>query len=267
MVLLRRSEDFPLQQPCQVALYGSGARHTIKGGTGSGEVNSRFFVSVEEGLENAGFAITTKKWLDSYDIILDKAKEDFVDSIRAQARAAHKLAIFESMGKVMPEPEYLLPIDGAGDTAIYVLARISGEGSDRSPDAGDFALTETEIRDILACKKKYARFMLVLNVGSPVDLTPVMDVDNILLLSQLGVVTGDAFADVLLGRAAPSGRLTTTWCSAQDLADPDAGEFAEGMIRDIPREFMSVTVDSAAQGKSRFSPLDTGFPIQSLQYA
>ena len=228
MVLLRRSEDFPLQHPCQVALYGSGARHTIKGGTGSGEVNSRFFVSVEEGLENAGFAITTKKWLDSYDIILDKAKEDFVDSIRAQARAAHKLAIFESMGKVMPEPEYLLPIDGAGDTAIYVLARISGEGSDRSPDAGDFALTETEIRDILACKKKYARFMLVLNVGGPVDLTPVMDVDNILLLSQLGVVTGDALADVLLGRAAPSGHLTTTWCSAQDLADPDAGEFAEG---------------------------------------
>lgn len=228
MVLLRHNEDFPLQQPCQVALYGSGARHTIKGGTGSGEVNSRFFVSVEEGLENAGFTITTKDWLDSYDIILDKAKEDFVESIRAQARAAHKLAIFESMGKVMPEPEYLLPVSGGGDTAVYVLARISGEGSDRSAEAGDFALTETEIRDILACKKKYARFMLVLNVGGPVDLTPVLGVENILLLSQLGVVTGDALADVLLGKAAPSGHLTTTWCTAQDLTDPDAGEFAAG---------------------------------------
>ena len=70
--------------------------------------------------------------------------------------------------------------------------------------------------------------MLVLNVGGPVDLTPVMDVENILLLSQLGVVTGDALADVLLGKAAPSGRLATTWCTAEDLADPEAGEFAAG---------------------------------------
>ena len=228
MVLLKKNGDFPLPWPCETALYGNGARRTIKGGTGSGEVNSRFYVSVEEGLEKAGFSITTKDWLASYDIILEKAKEDFVSEIRAQARAKHKLAIFESMGKVMPEPEYLLPVSGAGDTAIYVLSRISGEGSDRNAAPGDYSLTETEIRDILTCQKKYARFMLVLNVGGPVDLTPVMGVENILLLSQLGVVTGDALADVLLGKAAPSGRLATTWCTAEDLADPEAGEFAVG---------------------------------------
>ena len=228
MVLLKKNGDFPLPWPCETALYGNGARRTIKGGTGSGEVNSRFYVSVEEGLENAGFSITTKDWLDSYDIILEKAKEDFVSEIRAQARAKHKLAIFESMGKVMPEPEYLLPVSGAGDTAIYVLSRISGEGSDRNAAPGDYSLTETEIRDILTCQKKYTRFMLVLNVGGPVDLTPVMGVENILLLSQLGVVTGDALADVLLGKAAPSGRLATTWCTAEDLTDPEAGEFAAG---------------------------------------
>ena len=228
MVQLRKNGDFPLPWPCPVALYGNGARRTIKGGTGSGEVNSRFYVSVEDGLENAGFTVTTKDWLDSYDIILEKAKEDFVSEIHAQARAKHKLAIFESMGKVMPEPEYLLPVGGSGDTAIYVLSRISGEGSDRNAAPGDYSLTETEIRDILTCKKKYARFLLVLNVGGPVDLTPVMSVENILLLSQLGVVTGDALADVLLGKAAPSGRLSSTWCTAEDLADPEAGEFAAG---------------------------------------
>ena len=228
MVLLKKNGDFPLAEPCPVALYGGGARHTIKGGTGSGEVNSRFYVSVEEGLEKAGFTITTKDWLDSYDIILEKAKEDFVEEIRSQAREKHKLAIFESMGKVMPEPEYLLPVNGSGDTAIYVLARISGEGSDRNAQPGDFILTETEIRDILSCRKRYARFMLVLNVGGPVDLSPVMEAENILLLSQLGVVTGDALADVLLGKAAPSGRLASTWCTGEDLEAPGAGEFAEG---------------------------------------
>lgn len=228
MVLLRSAGDFPLAGPCPIALYGNGARNTIKGGTGSGEVNSRFYVTVEEGLEKAGFTITTKDWLDAYDNILEKAKGDFVAQIRADARAKHKLAIFESMGKVMPEPDYLLSVDCEAEAAIYVLSRISGEGSDRNPGPGDYELTETEVRNILACNRKYPHFMLVLNVGGPVDLTPVMEVKNILLLSQLGVATGDALADVILGKAYPSGKLSSTWAAAADLADPEAGEFAEG---------------------------------------
>ena len=68
--------------------------------------------------------------------------------------------------------------------------------------------------------------MLVLNVGGPVDISPVLDkVENVLLLSQLGSVTGDAFADVLLGKASPSGKLTTTWARAEDL--PSIGDFAQ----------------------------------------
>ena len=40
-VLLKSDGSFPLSGPCKLALFGSGARRTIKGGTGSGEVNSR----------------------------------------------------------------------------------------------------------------------------------------------------------------------------------------------------------------------------------
>ena len=56
-VLLKSDGSFPLSGPCALALCGSGARATIKGGTGSGEVNSRYFVTAEEGLEAAGFTI------------------------------------------------------------------------------------------------------------------------------------------------------------------------------------------------------------------
>ena len=63
------------------------------------------------------------------------------------------------------------------------------------------------MRDILALDKKFTRFMLVLNVGGVVDLSPVMDVRNILLLSQLGVETGGALADILLGKANPPASL------------------------------------------------------------
>ena len=67
-VLLKNNGDFPLKHAGDIALYGNGARKTIKGGTGSGEVNSRFFVNIEDGLKNKGFNIKTTDWLDKYDM-------------------------------------------------------------------------------------------------------------------------------------------------------------------------------------------------------
>ncbi len=216
-VLLKTNGVFPLKEAGELALYGSGARCTVKGGTGSGEVNSRYFITAEEGLEAAGFRVTTKAWLDGYDEIRNRAKSAFVKEIRARARKNRTNAVSEGMGAVMPEPDYELPLNGSGETALYVLARNSGEGRDRENIPGDIALTETEIRDILQLQKQYPSFMLVLNVGGPVDLTPVVnEVENILLLSQLGVETGTALADILLGRQNPSGKLASTWAAYQD---------------------------------------------------
>ena len=216
VVLLRSDGSFPLKKPCDVALYGGGARRTVPGGTGSGEVNTRFNVSVEKGLEKAGFHVTTKDWLTRYDQTYAEARRRFVSDIRKRARAAHINAVSFGMGAVMAEPEYRIPLTGAGDTALYVLARNSGEGADRRPIPGDILLTETEKRDILFLQQKYERFLLVLNVGGVVDLSPLGEVRNILLLSQLGSVTGEVLADILLGKAAPSGRLATTWSAWED---------------------------------------------------
>ncbi|MCR4952023.1 MAG: glycoside hydrolase family 3 C-terminal domain-containing protein, partial [Solobacterium sp.] len=217
-VLLRSNGAFPLPEPCEIALYGSGARRTVKGGTGSGEVNSRYMVSAEEGLKNAGFTILTKDWLDTYDTIRTNAKQEFICGLHKQASEHHTLAVFESMGAVMPEPEYEIPFCAENCPAVYVLSRICGEGSDRRPVPGDILLTETEIRDINALDQKHSPFMLVLNTGGPVDLSPVKDVSNILILSQLGAETGNILADLILGRSVPSGKLTTTWSVWEDYA-------------------------------------------------
>ncbi len=224
-VLLKKDGRFPLDAPGEIALFGSGARNTVFGGTGSGEVNSRFRISIEKGLELAGFTVTTKPWLDAFDQILADAKVRFIKEIKARARKKHRLAVMEGMGAVMPQPEYDLPLEGAGTTALYVLSRISGEGNDRLNTAGDILLTPSEIRDILALDRKYDRFMLVLNVGGPVDLSPVLSVGNILVLSQLGAATGVALADLLLGKTVPSGKLTTTWSALEDYSS--IGDFGE----------------------------------------
>ena len=236
MVLLKKNGDFPLNGCCEIALYGSGARQTIKGGTGSGDVNVRHFVSVEEGLEKAGFTVTSKAWLDDYDRAKETVQSGFHAAIKKKAEEEGKPAIFVAMGKRPSDPHYAFTLDAEADVCLYVLARNSGEGSDRTDQSGDYRLSEEEIRDILACSRKYPKFMLVLNVGGPVDLSPVMEqVNNILLLSQLGIVTGDTLADVLLGKSSPSGKLTTTWALIQDypfsdeFGDPDDVRYREGI--------------------------------------
>ena len=48
MVLLENKGGLPIRNPGRIALYGNGARHTVKGGGGSGEVNTRFNISICE---------------------------------------------------------------------------------------------------------------------------------------------------------------------------------------------------------------------------
>ena len=233
MVLLKTDGRLPFRDLGDLALYGNGARHTRKGGTGSGDVNSRFYPSIEAGLERAGFTITSKQWLDEYDALLDRAREKFEADTRRKVQESGSW--MEAFGAVMKEPEYSFPIDAEGDTCVYVLARLCGEGTDRTDEKGDFTLSDTEVRDILAASARYENFVLVLNVGGVVDLTPVMRVQNIILHSQTGCTIGDSLADVLLGKAFPSGHLADTWAryadypSADEFADPDDTRYKEGI--------------------------------------
>lgn len=172
-VLLKSDGTLPLSKAGKIAAFGSGVRKTVKGGTGSGDVNVRHFVTVEEGLENAGFIITSKSWLDGYDRIMESARLEFVQELKKKAKEAGANPIIYSMGKVMQEPEYELPLQADADTAVYVLARNSGEGADRKDERGDVRLSESEKRDIELLNEKYAHFILVLNVGGLVDISEI----------------------------------------------------------------------------------------------
>ncbi len=233
MVLLRTNGAFPLEEATTLAAFGNGVRYGVKGGSGSGDVNAHVVVGIEQGLVDAGFRLTSSAWLDAYDRCRAQAKKDFRKRLKREAKAAGEMLILYAMGAVMPEPDYDIPLDLTADAAIYVLSRMAGEGNDRKPVAGDVLLTATEIRDILALNARYERFMLVLNTGGPVDLSPVAEVGNILVLSQLGSMMGDALADVLLGRANPSGKLTTTWAGWKDYCpDIEVGDLDDTYYRE-----------------------------------
>ena len=213
-LFLNKNEEFPINKPCKVLLLGSGARHTIKGGLGSGDVDSSY-TTIEESLEKVGFTIslTSKMWFQYYTLVKQNNLEEHLNNITELYDKNGQNGAFASVS--FPEVEYDLNIveneNEKSDIAIYVLARNMGEGLDRRPIKGEVFLTNTEIGDILYLDKNYKKFMLVLNVGGVIDLSPVLKISNILLLSQLGSVTGDTFVDILLGKSNPSGKLSTTW--------------------------------------------------------
>lgn len=145
MVLLKKNGDFPLSAPCEIALYGAGARETIKGGTGSGDVNVRRYVTVEEGLENAGFTVTTKAWMEGYQAARKAVIQGFYEGIAREAKELGKSVFLVGMGRTPSEPQYALPLDGKGEVCVYVLARNSGEGADRPGSDGDYLLTNKTV--------------------------------------------------------------------------------------------------------------------------
>lgn len=108
-VLLKKNGDFPMAAPGKIALYGNGARHTVKGGTGSGDVNSRFYITAEQGLKDAGFTLTSTKWLDAYDVVRAQAKKDFIAEVNRIAKEKKTMA-----------DETIIHRKSLYNTAIYV---------------------------------------------------------------------------------------------------------------------------------------------------
>ena len=230
IVLLENDGVLPLKQK-RVALYGTGARHTAFGGTGSGENNPRYTVSVEQGLENAGLTVISKAWLDAYDALYTERYAVYRAELAAGLKTVSRM---EQMDYATDHPFAIpagSPIHEAApdtDTAIYVLTRQAGEGADRKDIPGDYYLTEEERVLLRSITERYADTVLVLNVPAVVDLSILDELKfaAVVLLMQGGMETGNALADVLTGKVNPSGRLADTWGYAY--ADyPSAETFSE----------------------------------------
>ena len=214
MVLLENDGVLPLSGPQKVALYGNGARATVKGGTGSGEVNSRYSVSVEQGLEEAGFEITSKQWLSEQDRVIQAEYSAYMADVHQRAEAMGIPDFFVVFNEHFI-PKALAPFQQAeGDVAIYVLGRNSGEGSDRFAEEGDYELTQAEVALLTALGRNYKKVIVLLNLGGVINaatLKAIPGLSAMLLISQSGNMGGHIVADVLLGKSIPSGRLTDTW--------------------------------------------------------
>ena len=215
MVLLEnKNNTLPLGQDVKkMALYGITSYDFIAGGTGSGNVNRAYTVSLLDGLNNAGIQVDENV----------KAKYiAYQEKIAAEKEAAKKdSANFLAAFLPQPLPAELIPSAAelsaavkANDAAIITLGRISGEFLDRTVD--NFNLSAEEQKLIAQVSKAFKaagkKVIVVLNIGGVIETQSWKNTpDAILLAWQAGQEGGNSVADVLTGKQSPSGKLTMTW--------------------------------------------------------
>lgn len=239
IVLLKNDGVLPMKAG-KIALYGAGALRTIKGGTGSGEVNERHSVSIYEGLKNRGFEITTNPWLFAYEKKYKKGEEEFKKETRKKL-LKRPGSMMENLLTSYPGAEGNPVTErdiqrSSTDTCIYVLSRQAGEGRDRRALPGDLFVTEEEKEAVRVCAESYKKFVLIINCGSQMDMSFLDEIDGIgavLYICQLGTQGGNAVADVLSGKVSPSGKLADTWAkNYSDIPFSDEFSYLNGNLND-----------------------------------
>ena len=217
IVLLKNEGVLPLSTASAIALLGSGAEKTIKGGIGSGDVNNRENISIYQGMKEAGVTITSENWLEDYEERYKNARNVWKEKILEDAKHVdNPFDAYASNPFILPEGRAVEAKDIAGaKAAVYVLSRISGEGKDRCRVKGDYYLSEREAADLFFLNEKKIPVILLLNAGGPIELTDILEntenIKAILNISQPGQESGYAVADILLGNCVPSAKLTATW--------------------------------------------------------
>ena len=202
-----------------VALYGCTSYDFIAGGTGSGNVNHAYVVSLLDGLKNGGYTVSDelKTAYEKYIADSKEAQQKAIEEMAKKDKQAAMLARF--MPGTLPaekqfSTEELTAQAEASDIAIITIGRISGEFLDRK--AADFNLNTSErllIQQVCDVYHKAGKQVVVLlNIGGVIETASWKDMpDAILCAWQAGQEGGNSVVDVLSGKQSPSGKFTMTW--------------------------------------------------------
>jgi len=213
MVLLKNDATLPFAADVKnVALFGNTSYNFIAGGTGSGNVNRAYTVSLLDGLKNVGYTV---------DESLKAAYNAHIAKEQARIDAAidpnDQFAAFSPKPlpvELLPTAKQLKDMVAKNDVALITIGRTSGEFLDRY--AADFVLSEAENKLIkTVCDAFHAagkKVAVVLNIGGAIETASWKAMpDAILCAWQAGQEGGNSVADVLKGNASPSGKLPMTF--------------------------------------------------------
>jgi beta-glucosidase len=233
MVLLKNMNNALPLKPSQkkIAAFGNTSYDFISGGTGSGDVNEAYTISLVDGLKNTGLVVNME---------LQQQYKMFTDA--EKAKQPKKKFFFELLPPLpeMPVSDDLANAKAASDDiAIITIGRNAGEFQDRKKE-NDYYLADAEKQLIKTVSKAFhakgKKVIVIINSGGIIDVAEWRDnVDGILVAWQGGQEAGNAVADILTGKVNPSGKLTATFPMRYE-DDPTSKNFPGKNLSDTPEK-------------------------------
>ncbi|MDB4582055.1 glycoside hydrolase family 3 C-terminal domain-containing protein [Draconibacterium sp.] len=214
MVLLENKNNaLPISKESKrVAAFGATSLDIIAGGTGSGDVNEAYTISLFDGLKNNGLTPDPElSAIYSAHIKSERAKHkkpaNPIAALMNAKEPVEEMAVSKELAEKMAEKN---------DLALITIGRNAGEGGDRKAEPGDFYLTDTETEMIsnvsAAFHKKGKKAIVILNIGGVVETASWSDIpDAVLCAWQPGQEAGNSIVDILKGEVNPSGKLAITF--------------------------------------------------------
>ncbi|MBO7049984.1 MAG: glycoside hydrolase family 3 protein [Bacteroidaceae bacterium] len=211
MVLLKNNGALPLSKNCKIiALYGVSSYDMYVVGTGSGSVNYKHAVGLDQGLKAAGYRLEPS---------VSSAYSKYVEENNRRV-SANDFMRTNLTNHVIPQSLVRQPFQYRADAiqsdiAIITIGRSCGESADRGYE-GDYLLTDIEqglIKDVCdAFHSKNKKVVVILNIGAPIETASWKSRPDAILLAGLpGQEAGYAVTDVLKGAVNPSGKLVDTY--------------------------------------------------------
>lgn len=214
MVLLEnKGNALPLSSNIKkISAFGNTSYRFISGGTGSGDVNEAYTISLIQGLANGGYE-TDKDLTDIYEAYF---KEDSIKQAQSQNQNRRSWWFRRTVPEMSVSKKMVAQMAEKSDVAIITIGRNSGEGSDRKAEEGDFYLNEVEQELIKTVSEEFQaqgkKAIVILNIGGVIETASWKNFpDAVLLAWQPGQEGGNSVVDVISGKVNPSGKLAITF--------------------------------------------------------
>lgn len=216
IVLLENEGTLPLDTDSEtVSVFGRSQINFIKGGGGSGDVNTTVLINFVEGMAEAGINYYEPLYADYQAWCTDNPPP--ATGILGGRPSNAEMPLTEAQ---------VADAAGNSDVAVVVIGRNSTEGADRTETKGDWYLQDEEARMLGLVNAAFDEVVVILNIGSTIDMNWTEDYDSITAVIigwQPGSYGTLAMGDVLAGKVVPSGHLVDTW--AYDYSDYPASEY------------------------------------------
>ena len=209
MVLLKNDNaTLPLSNDIRkVALFGCTSYDFIAGGTGSGNVNRAYTISLLDGLKNAGYMVD------------DALKAVYEEYLKVEKERLSKIERGMFMPDVRPAE---MPLTSQmvkeqvtkSDVALVTIGRTSGEFLDRETSDFNISKEEAQMLDLVTQTFHDAgkKVIVVLNISGVIETSSWKNKPDAILCAWLaGQEGGNSVADVLSGKVSPSGKLPMTF--------------------------------------------------------